>query len=321
MPSEIRKGASFELTTEGLAPSMGLHSLRELFDTKVQLQFDAEADQRVDAHMTVQGLPGVRYASMASSMNVSLVRHRQMLADQEDDLCLILNTGTFLSIEQGHQQTFAANGEAVLLDYREPAKLCLRAMNYVAVRVPQAALAPLAHGKVATAGRHIRGGSTPLALLQAYLRSLPERVADPDLSGLVRTHVYDLMALVIGASSEAADIARQRGLKAARLQAVKDALARDRDLSIGEVARQQAVSPRYVQKLFEEMGTTFTAFVLELRLEAARAMLVSPRYRQWKITTIAAEAGFGDLSYFNRCFRARYDQTPSDARAQSANSP
>ncbi|RUX33774.1 helix-turn-helix domain-containing protein, partial [Mesorhizobium sp. M7A.F.Ca.CA.002.09.1.1] len=33
------------------------------------------------------------------------------------------------------------------------------------------------------------------------------------------------------------------------------------------------------------------------------------------ITAIAYEAGFNDLSYFNRAFRRRYDATPSDVRA------
>jgi AraC-like DNA-binding protein len=32
------------------------------------------------------------------------------------------------------------------------------------------------------------------------------------------------------------------------------------------------------------------------------------------ITSIAYEAGFGDLSYFNRAFRRHYNATPSDIR-------
>jgi AraC-like DNA-binding protein len=317
MPSEIRQGQSFELSTQNLGPSRGLSSLQELFDTKVQLRFQADPDQRIDARMTVHGLPGVRYANMVSSMNVSLTRHRMMLSDQEDDLCLIMNAGQALRIEQGKRQSLAMPGEAVLLDYREPATLSFQAMNYAAIRVPRAALAPLAKAAGASPGHHVRRDTTALMLLRSYLASLPAFIADPMLKGLVATHVYDLMALALGASAGEAEIAAQRGLKAARLHAAKTALIEDRQLSIQDIARRQAVTPRYVQKLFEESGTTFTDFVLALRLEAARAMLVSPRYKHWKITAIAQEAGFGDLSHFNRRFKARYDQTPSDARARS----
>ncbi len=318
MSSEIRAGASFELSTHGIAPSLGLSTLRELFDSKVQLRFDADPDQQVEARMTVHGLPGLRYAKMVSRMNVSLERPQQMLSDREDDVCLIVSTGGPIAIAQRNQQSEANDGEAVLLVYREPAVLRFQAMNYIAVRVPYTALAPLTKDIGADAGRRIRRDTAALTLLEAYLSSLPTRIADPQLKGLVTTHVYDLMALVIGASREGAEIAAQRSLKAARLQAIKAALANDRDLSIHEIARDQAVSPRYVQKLFEQTGTTFTEYVLALRLEAARAMLVSPRYAHWTVTAISQEAGFGDLSYFNRRFKARYDQTPSGVRAQSA---
>jgi AraC-like DNA-binding protein len=32
------------------------------------------------------------------------------------------------------------------------------------------------------------------------------------------------------------------------------------------------------------------------------------------ISTIAFNCGFGDLSYFNRCFRHRFGATPSEVR-------
>jgi AraC-like DNA-binding protein len=69
--------------------------------------------------------------------------------------------------------------------------------------------------------------------------------------------------------------------------------------------------------LFEEAGTTFSDFALERRLDAARSMLTSPRYATWSITSIAFEAGFGDLSHFNRRFKRRYFMAPSDMRAQT----
>ena len=69
--------------------------------------------------------------------------------------------------------------------------------------------------------------------------------------------------------------------------------------------------------LFEKTGTTFTDFALERRLDAAHCMLTSPRYVTWSITAIALEAGFGDLSHFNRSFKRRYLMTPTDLRRQT----
>ncbi|MDX2219230.1 MAG: helix-turn-helix transcriptional regulator, partial [Burkholderiales bacterium] len=157
-----------------------------------------------------------------------------------------------------------------------------------------------------------------LRLLQAYLDTLPAALPDPQLNRLVANHVYDLMALAIGATRDGAEEARRRGVRAARLDVIKADLRREPLLAIQDVALRQGVSPRYVQMLFEEAGTTFTEFVLDIRLAAALRMLGSPRYADWSVLAIALEAGFGDLSYFNRRFKRRFGQTPSDARAEAA---
>jgi len=54
--------------------------------------------------------------------------------------------------------------------------------------------------------------------------------------------------------------------------------------------------------------------VLAQRLVLAHRMLTDPRRAMRKISAIAFEAGFGDLSYFNRAFRRRYGLRPSELR-------
>jgi AraC-like DNA-binding protein len=49
----------------------------------------------------------------------------------------------------------------------------------------------------------------------------------------------------------------------------------------------------------------------------AHRMLGNPLLAAQTITAIACEAGFGDLSHFNRAFRRRYGETPSDVRARA----
>jgi AraC-like DNA-binding protein len=44
-------------------------------------------------------------------------------------------------------------------------------------------------------------------------------------------------------------------------------------------------------------------------------MLREPGYAERTVSSIAYDVGFGDLSYFNRCFRRTYGATPSDVRS------
>jgi AraC-like DNA-binding protein len=55
------------------------------------------------------------------------------------------------------------------------------------------------------------------------------------------------------------------------------------------------------------------------RLRAARRTLSDHRFRDHTIGAIAFDAGFGDLSYFNRAFGRRFGASP-DIRAQARRS-
>jgi len=156
-----------------------------------------------------------------------------------------------------------------------------------------------------------------LSLLKAYLANMLDSMDDPQLVRLYVTHIYDLIALAIGATEEGRQIANQRGVRAARLEAIKGDLIRNPSISIDWLATQHGISPRYVQMLFEGDGTTFSELALERRLSAEHSMLASPRYETWSVTAIALEAGFGDVLYFNRRFKRRFLTTPTDLRAHS----
>ena len=61
-----------------------------------------------------------------------------------------------------------------------------------------------------------------------------------------------------------------------------------------------------------EAGASCTTRLLELRRRKAADLLAHPGER--RISDIAFGCGFNDLSYFNRCFRRRFGQTPMAAR-------
>ena len=88
----------------------------------------------------------------------------------------------------------------------------------------------------------------------------------------------------------------------------------DPGLDIGAIARRQGVTPRYIQRLLESEGTTFTAFLRDCRLDLAFRLLREGDANAGRITEIAYDVGFSDLSTFSRAFRRRFDATPSEIR-------
>jgi AraC-like DNA-binding protein len=113
-------------------------------------------------------------------------------------------------------------------------------------------------------------------------------------------------------------VARGGRLQSERLTAIKDDIVAhiaDERLSVTDIARRHGMTPRSVRLLFDADGRTFSEYVIEQRLERVCRMLTEAKFLDWTIGAIAFEAGFSDLSYFNRTFRQYYSATPSDMRA------
>jgi AraC-like DNA-binding protein len=130
-------------------------------------------------------------------------------------------------------------------------------------------------------------------------------------------HIVDLVALALGAGRDARELAEQRGVGAMRRAAILRAIetrATDPGLNADAIARDLGITPRYLRLLLEATGRSFSQHVLERRLDRAADLLRDPRSAASKVSAIAFECGFGDLSYFNRVFRRRFGETPSDAR-------
>lgn len=237
-------------------------------------------------------------------------------ADGSDRLMLNLG-GTAVATQRGRELVLH-RGDAVALSGSERGSLTtFQTGRVVTLDFPQGKLVPLLKEPTRSCARQIPKHSLPLRLLRGYVRALTSDGIDTaGLPPLTIAHIYDLAAMAVGAVREAAEIAAGRGIRVARLQAIKnDILAcLANDLSIVDVAARHRLSPRYVGMLFESEGTSMTEFVREERLKRARSILLNPRFNGRRIAEVAYEVGFNDLSYFNRSFRRRFGHSPSELR-------
>jgi AraC-like DNA-binding protein len=141
--------------------------------------------------------------------------------------------------------------------------------------------------------------------------------AAPKLRDAVVNHIHDLVALAVGECVPLGESSASP-VVAARHSAVLDHIAthfQDPELSLEIVARCQGISPRYLQRLMTSSGSSFTGCVNELRLQRAFKLLTEPHTSTQRISDIALEVGFSDVSHFNRLFRTRFGNSPRAARA------
>jgi AraC-like DNA-binding protein len=280
------------------------------------LPLEPHADGAVHVRIAKWFLPG------AGILTGTLAGLRQEAAARaqgvSDDLFFAVNIAGRSTAFHRRREIAFGDGEAVLLscddggfgvDRPEPAQV-------VGIRMPRKHLAPLVPVLDDRAGRVVPAGSHPVRLLTGYLAALPDLLS-PEAARLVGNHIHDLVALSIAPMP---DVAASAGasVRAARLRAIKSDIVgglEDCTLCVAAIAARHRITPRYIHKLFESEGTTFTRFLTEQRLDRAHRMLRDALLLTRTITSIAYDVGFGDLSHFNRAFRRRYGATPSDIRA------
>jgi AraC-like DNA-binding protein len=236
-----------------------------------------------------------------------------------DEFALLINLEGISTFSQLGREASAPAGGAMLHLTTDALHMERTTSRFVRIGVPRAVLAPALSDPDAALMSVISSASEPLRLLTGYADLLirqPALLETAQLRHLAVDHVHDLVALTVGATREAAEIAAGRGLRAARLRAIKADIARNlaEDVSVSALSARHGVSSRYIRKLFEGQNTSLSQFVLGQRLTRVHRMLADPCYADRTITDIAFAVGFGDISTFNREFRRRFKSTPSDVR-------
>src|SRR2546422_7270514 len=220
---------SIRFSLEGVPEHERLPVFREVFGRKV-LKYDLELLPDIPFHVDLkfQALPGL--AIMSGRLHGSLDRPtRETLAtDGTGCIGMIVNLKGPHRITQGQQELVLGDGDATLVSLGDVCSFThLPPGDVLALRVPRKQFAPLVAGVDDCYLRCIPNGTPALRLLTDYIEVVQndEKAVAPELQHLVVGHVYDLMAATVGATRDAAEMAEGRGLRAARLLAIKQDIA------------------------------------------------------------------------------------------------
>lgn len=322
-------GFAMHRLSSGALPARGrLAECREFFGgPMVGLDFVPLDRDRFGVDVSFGVLPEIQIGhGRFQDFRIDRTRER-IAADGKGDFALIIATGGEHCATQLGRQVKVGAGQAVFTTDAEPASVSYgQGADFVVLQPSRRALSALVPDCDDAVARPIHTDCEALRLLTCYAAMVQKGAAleSPELRHLVATHLLDLVALTIGTTRGMAAEAEGRGLRAARMAAIKADVDRHLirpDLSIGAVAARQQITPRYIAKLFAGEATTFSDYVRNRRLERARRRLLDPRAAHVSISAVAFECGFGDLSYFNRCFRSRYGVTPRDLRKAAQEEP
>jgi acetamidase/formamidase/AraC-like DNA-binding protein len=216
-----------------------------------------------------------------------------------------------------------ADGDISVCDLRDTCSFQIREdFELLVLELPRERIAGrLGHRQVELPA--VLGASVAAAAARPVMRTLIDNFAGLDPADLSSAEAA-IVELVSGALLAETPSSAETATQAAHLRRVHNAIeARlsDPELSMADVAREEAISQRYLQRLFERQDTTFSNYVRQRRLERCRLDLADPIHADESIAEIAFRWGFRDQAYFSRAFSAAFGCSPREFRKAVPRTP
>lgn len=189
------------------------------------------------------------------------------------------------------------------------------------VSVPRAILKARPPGSPVLALGHLSGRTGRGRMFSGTLTALADAfdtLEDNDLAP-VESSLSEFIATTLAAQRDPASpaVSSTQAATMRRLGQFVDWNLSDPALPLAAVAAHARLSERLVQRLFEGLGQTFTAYLRQRRLERARADLANRQYGHLSTSDICFRGGFNEPAHFSHCFRDRYSMSPRQYRQQA----
>ncbi len=227
--------------------------------------------------------------------------------DPQDYVLVALQAEGHGFIEQDGRQARLEAGDFGCYITDRPYRLAFDSpFRQIILRLPRERLAERLPSLSRVTARRFNGRVKAGMLATGFIRQMVHNGAN-----LTDTDLRDMQT----ATAQMLATAMQQGIEdpfdaySQRLERIKRRLhaqLRDPDLDFGQIASDEGMSQRSLQRLFQAEGQSPSQWVAEQRLKRVAGNLRDPAHAKRSITDIALSWGFGDLSHFSRAFRQRF---------------
>jgi AraC-like DNA-binding protein len=254
--------------------------------------------------------------SLVKATRHSVLRLASHISASADDLCFInlQLDGLGRTTQRGHEQITGA-GDLAIADTTEPFEInnC-RSFRLFCFAVPRHLLPAALFDRPRLKLSATESGRALSRTLAGYADLCLSAPAAPQLASAIGAHVVDLIA---HAPDMLTELPAERVKAPVLLSMMCGHIDRhfgDAELGAAALAAQFRCSERYVHRLFATTGRSVGEHVTEKRLTAATRDLLDPACGRKSIAEIAFEAGFRDISHFNRLFKRFNGLAPREFR-------
>ena len=287
-------------------------------DVYTGIQPERYSGTRFDATFKAYTLNSGAFAIMNSSGQRAF-RTRQTRAARPDD-SIFLNFCDFADyrLSQSGEDFPVHAGRPVLIDNDEDFAFMTAAeaqFRLHSLRINRSALRNMPNSRQVARANRATASSHLGTLLTMQARVMCDAFHQGRVA-LGASMVAPMITLIEESLSEVCDTETEKPglLDLSLIKTVAAQRAGSPSFDINALALMLSVTPRTIQSRFAQGGETFSAWLLDHRLEKARGKLMQNGPARKTVGVIAHECGFGDLPYFYRAFRKKYGMPPGSFR-------
>jgi AraC-like DNA-binding protein len=276
-----------------------------------QLGFRPETDAPFHSSVqTISDSPRIVRSTLSPGL---LFSDKKMIKDGNDNVSLVVTLGRCLTINHRKREACLSRNEAILFQADAAGSAGTRQqLSILEVCIAQCEWESRNTRPGDVLMNVINRNSQPLGLLLGYIRALAKsgRPSSANSHQQVSRHLIDLT--ILAATERSLGETQLDCVAAARRAAVLDYITShfcEPNLNGCSLAETLGISHRYLQRLLETTGKTFSEHVNELRLNRAFLLLVTMDAKK-RVSDIALEVGYSDLSTFHTHFKSRFGDTP-----------
>jgi AraC family transcriptional regulator, positive regulator of tynA and feaB len=305
------------LSTDGLLPHERVDYWREMVCRRfAEVQISSRLGRDFSGQMLAHQYGSLRVTHVvAKAQSVSRIAKLARTESEDCYFAVVLLSGCeFLT--QGGREARLQPGDISIYDATLPHSLIFpEDFKKLIIQIPRQEWSKRLSGMDRSTALTISGSSGTGAIASGFFQSLAHHSGQ--LSQQQRSNLSDqaLDLLALGLASVAPvnlNLSRSRPVSLSRIKHFIEHQLSNPDLDSQMVADGTALSPRYINQLFEEEGTSLMRYVWRSRLEHCRDDMLNQRGADLRVYDIALRWGFNDPSHFSRAFRKCFGVGPRD---------
>lgn len=315
-PDRLMSNSSYHRSTQVVRPDEQFSYWRDaISDAYVPLEPERAAAPSFKGSIDGQMLPELRSSTITAEAHEVRLSRSGLARQQGIPFFVNLMRSGEAIVRQNGQALHAGPGDIYVVDCASVWEVEFRSnFSMYCIEIDDALLRPRLGRRGRLASSVLAGDKGTGRILASYM-SLVHELPSQDLlqvQSLMVGHCSDLLsrAQLQQEPDERADRVR-REIRERILALIQRRLS-DRSLTPETASNELGISRSYLFKILSESGHTFSGYLRQCRLDECHRVLKEQPRRS--IADIAVDWGFEEVSSFNRAYRARFGQTPSQTR-------